>query len=137
MLERMLENGYTGGEQSGHIVMLNYSTTGDGQLTALQLAQIMKNTGKSLKELASVMKEYPQVLRNAKVKNESKYSYMDDPEIAAKCRELENDFHGEGRVLIRPSGTEPLVRVMIEGSELEHITRKAEELAELIERKLG
>jgi len=138
VLERMLENGYVlGGEQSGHIVMLNYSTTGDGQLTALQLAQIMKNTGKSLKELASVMKEYPQVLRNAKVKNESKYSYMDDPEIAAKCRELENDFHGEGRVLIRPSGTEPLVRVMIEGSELEHITRKAEELAELIERKLG
>lgn len=138
VLEHMLKNGYAlGGEQSGHIIMLDYNTTGDGQLTALQLVQIVKNSGKSLAELASIMKVYPQVLKNARVKNENKNRFMDDPEIAAKCRELENAFHGEGRVLIRPSGTEPLVRVMIEGRDYDYISKKAEELAEFIERKLG
>ncbi|NLM10886.1 MAG: phosphoglucosamine mutase [Clostridiaceae bacterium] len=138
VLEQMLKKGHMlGGEQSGHIVMLNFNTTGDGQLTALQLVQIIKNTGKTLKELASVMKVYPQVLKNAKVKNENKFRYMEDPEIAARCRELEKTFHGEGRVLIRPSGTEPLVRVMIEGKEHDYIARKAEELAKFIEQKLG
>lgn len=138
VLEQMLKNGHIlGGEQSGHIIMLNFNTTGDGQLTALQLVQIVKNTGKSLAELASVMKVYPQVLKNAKVKNENKFTYMDDPEIAARCKELEETFHGEGRVLIRPSGTEPLVRVMIEGKEHDFITKKAEELANFIEQKLG
>ena len=83
------------------------------------------------------MKVYPQVLKNAKVKNENKFGYMEDPEIAARCRELEKTFHGEGRVLIRPSGTEPLVRVMIEGKEHDYIARKAEELAKFIEQKLG
>ena len=138
VLEQMLEHGHVlGGEQSGHIIMLNYNTTGDGQLTALQLAQIAKKTGKSLSELSSMMKVYPQVLKNAKVKNENKFTYMNDPEIASKCLELEKAFHGEGRVLIRPSGTEPLVRVMIEGKDLDYITRKAEELSDLIENKLG
>lgn len=138
VLEQMLKKGHIlGGEQSGHIIMLNYNTTGDGQLTALQLVQIVKNSGKSLAELASVMKVYPQVLKNAKVKNENKNRYMEDPEIAAKCTELEEAFHGEGRVLIRPSGTEPLIRVMIEGRDYAYISRKAEELAEFIERKLG
>lgn len=138
VLEQMLEHGHVlGGEQSGHIIMINYNTTGDGQLTALQLAQIAKKTGKSLSELSSMMKVYPQVLRNAKVKNENKFTYMNDPEIASKCLELEKAFHGEGRVLIRPSGTEPLVRVMIEGKDLDYITRKAEELSDLIENKLG
>jgi phosphoglucosamine mutase len=138
VLERMLENGHIlGGEQSGHIIMLEYNTTGDGQVTALQLARIMKKTGKSLSELASVMKVYPQVLRNAKVKNENKNKYLDDPEIAQECRNLEELFKGEGRVLIRPSGTEPLVRVMIEGKDQDFITKKAEELALFIEQKLG
>jgi len=138
VLERMLENGHIlGGEQSGHIIMLDFNTTGDGQLTALQLVQIMKKTGKSLSELASVMEIFPQVLKNAKVKNDNKYKYMDDPEIAEECRKLEQIFSGEGRVLIRPSGTEPLVRVMIEGKDLDFITKKAEELALFIERKLG
>lgn len=138
VLERMLENGHIlGGEQSGHIIMLDFNTTGDGQLTALQLVQIMKKTGKSLSELASVMEVYPQVLKNARVKNEYKYKYMDDPEIAQRCRKLEQIFSGEGRVLIRPSGTEPFIRVMIEGKDQDFITRKAEELAFLIEQKLG
>lgn len=138
VLEQMLEHGHIlGGEQSGHIIMLDYNTTGDGQLTALQLAQIVKRTGKGLKELSSMMKVYPQVLKNARVKSENKLTYMNDPEVAFKCSELEKTFHGEGRVLIRPSGTEPLVRVMIEGKDLEYITRKAEELGNLIEKKLG
>lgn len=138
VLEHMLNNGYVlGGEQSGHIIMLDYNTTGDGHLTALQLVQIVKKSGGTLKDLASIMQVYPQVLKNAKVKNENKTSYMEDPEIAAKCRELEETFNGEGRVLIRPSGTEPLVRVMIEGKDLGFITEKASELAALIENKLG
>lgn len=138
VLEQMLKYGHIlGGEQSGHVIMLDYNTTGDGQLTALQLVQIVKTTGKKLSELASVMQVYPQVLKNARVRNDKKNTYMEDPEIAAKCRELEEAFHGEGRVLIRPSGTEPLVRVMIEGKDQDYITQKAAELAHLIEQKLG
>ncbi len=138
VLEQMLKCGYIlGGEQSGHIIMLEYNTTGDGQLTSLQLVQIIKKTGKSLSDLASVMNVYPQVLKNAKVQNGNKSIYMNDSEIAGKCAELEEAFNGEGRVLIRPSGTEPLVRVMIEGKDLSYITEKATELANLIEKKLG
>jgi len=138
VLEKMLNCGYIlGGEQSGHIIMLDYNTTGDGQLTALQLVQIVKKSGGKLSDLASIMQVYPQVLKNARVKNENKTAYMQDTEIAAKCRELEEMFNGEGRVLIRPSGTEPLVRVMIEGKDLDFITEKAAELAALIEKKLG
>jgi phosphoglucosamine mutase len=138
VLEHMLNHGYVlGGEQSGHIILLDYNTTGDGQLTALQLVQIVKKTGGSLSDLASIMRVYPQVLKNAKVQNGKKSSYMQEPEIAAKCRELEEIFSGEGRVLIRPSGTEPLVRVMIEGKDLDFITEKATELVTLIEKKLG
>ncbi len=138
VLEQMLKNGHIlGGEQSGHIIMLDYNTTGDGQMTALQLVQTIKKTGKSLADLASVMQVFPQVLRNAKVQNKNKHTYMEDIEIAKKCRDLEETFCGEGRVLIRPSGTEPLVRVMIEGKDQNYITAKAEELAILIEKKLG
>lgn len=138
VLEQMLKCGHIlGGEQSGHIIMLQFNTTGDGQLTALQLVSIIKKSGKTLSELASIMQVYPQVLKNAKVKNDNKYSYMDDEEVAAKCRALEEAFNGEGRVLIRPSGTEPLVRVMIEGKDQEYITQKAVELVELIESRLG
>jgi phosphoglucosamine mutase len=138
VLEQMLKNGHIlGGEQSGHVIMLRYNTTGDGQLTALQLVQIMKKTGKSLSELGSIMQAYPQVLVNAKVKNENKYTYMENRKIAERCKELEEAFHGEGRVLIRPSGTEPLIRVMIEGKEQNYISKRAIELAQLIEMMLG
>ncbi len=138
VLEKMLEGDFTiGGEQSGHIILRSYNTTGDGLVTALQLLAIMKESGKKLSELASIMTIFPQVLKNAKVCNSKKYSYLEDPIIAKKCSELEETFHGEGRVLIRPSGTEPLVRVMIEGREQEYITKKASELVDIIEKRLA
>lgn len=138
VLEEMLDKGYVlGGEQSGHIIFLEHSTTGDGLLTGVQLLSVLKNSGKKLSELASVMETLPQVLRNASVKNENKDKYLEDEVVARICRELEAEFNGEGRVLIRPSGTEPLVRVMIEGKDQEYITGRAEELAKIIEERLG
>lgn len=138
VLEAMLEKGcILGGEQSGHVIFLEHNTTGDGMLTALKLLESLKSSGKHLSELASVMKVYPQVIKNAKVKNENKEKYMNDELIACKCRELEEEFHGEGRVLIRPSGTEPLIRVMIEGQDANYIAERASELARLIEERLG
>lgn len=138
VLEEMLNKGYVlGGEQSGHIIFLRHNTTGDGLLTGVQLAKVLKDSGKKMSELASVMQILPQVLKNAKVSNEKKHSYMEDEVIAGMCGELENEFHGEGRVLIRPSGTEPLVRVMIEGKDQEYITKRAVELVKVIEERLG
>lgn len=138
VLEEMLSCGYSlGGEQSGHIIFLEHSSTGDGILTGLQLLKVMKNSGQKLSELSSVMKVLPQVLRNAKVKNSNKYKYLEDEIIAAKCKELENEFNGEGRVLIRPSGTEPLIRVMIEGKDSKYISSRADELVKIIEERLG
>ncbi|OON93206.1 MAG: phosphoglucosamine mutase [Epulopiscium sp. Nele67-Bin001] len=138
VLENMLANNYNlGGEQSGHVIFLDYNTTGDGLLTAIQLLYVMKKTGKTLSELTSVMKIYPQVLKNAKVSNERKYAYMEDMEIQHAIRELEEKFDGKGRVLIRPSGTEPLVRVMIEGENQGLIEFDATNLANLIEEKLS
>jgi phosphoglucosamine mutase len=90
-----------------------------------------------MSELASTMQVFPQVLKNAKVCNEKKYRYMEDQVIAKLCTDLEQEFHGEGRVLIRPSGTEPLVRVMIEGKDQNYITSKAAELVKFIEERLG
>lgn len=138
VLEKMVEEGFSlGGEQSGHIIFLEHNTTGDGLVTGIQLISVMKNTGKPLSELAKIMKVYPQVLINASVKNENKEKYVDDEEIADAIKKIEDMFSGEGRVLIRPSGTEPLVRVMIEGQNIDVITSKAKELAELIEKRLG
>jgi len=138
VLEKMLDKGYSlGGEQSGHIILLDRNTTGDGLLTAIKLLETVKTSGKKLSELASVMQVLPQVLINAKVSNENKNKYMEDKEISKMCNELEEEFNGEGRVLIRPSGTEPLVRVMIEGKDQAYIAKRAEELAHLIEQKLS
>lgn len=138
VLEEMLKNGYSiGGEQSGHVILPEYNTTGDGLITGIQLASIVKRSGKKLSDLARVMEVYPQVLINAAVKNENKERYISDAEISAEIRKLEDEFENEGRVLIRPSGTEPLVRVMIEGKDEKVIKARAEELAALIERKLG
>ncbi len=138
VLEKMLEGDFVlGGEQSGHIIIRTFNTTGDGLVTALQILQVLKESGKKLSELASVMTVFPQVLKNARVSNDKKNAYLDDVVIAEKCRELEETFHGEGRVLIRPSGTEPLVRVMIEGRDQSFITQKAIELVKLIEERLG
>lgn len=133
VLENMKENGYNlGGEQSGHVIFLDDNTTGDGLLSALHLLQVMVDTGKPLSELAKVMEVLPQALVNAKVPNEKKESYMEYSDIAEAIAELEKKFAGEGRVLIRPSGTEPLVRVMIEGKDQKVIDEEAHKLAELI-----
>lgn len=134
VLERMKEIGASlGGEQSGHIIFLDENTTGDGLLSALHLLEVMKETGKSLSELASVMEVLPQALVNAKVANHKKDKYMEYPEVSEAIRRLEEKFAGEGRVLIRPSGTEPLVRVMIEGKDQQVIREEAEKLAGLIQ----
>ena len=134
VLERMREIGANlGGEQSGHIIFLDENTTGDGLLSALHLLQVVVETGKSLSELASIMQVLPQALVNAKVANHKKDRYMEYPEIASAIAKLEEKFAGEGRVLIRPSGTEPLVRVMIEGKDQQQIQKEAQELANLIQ----
>ena len=125
-----------GGEQSGHIIFLDENTTGDGLLSALHLLEVVVKTGKPLSELAQVMQVLPQALVNATVPNHKKESYMDYPEIAEAIEQLEAMFAGEGRVLIRPSGTEPLVRVMIEGKDEEKIKDEAEKLADLIEKNM-
>ncbi|MDE6903880.1 MAG: phosphoglucosamine mutase [Lachnospiraceae bacterium] len=133
VLENMLENGYNlGGEQSGHIIFLDDNTTGDGLLSALHLLKVMVDTKEKLSDLASVMEVLPQALVNAKVPNHKKEHYMEYGEIAEAIQILEEKFNGEGRVLIRPSGTEPLVRVMIEGKNQQEIDKDAKALAELI-----
>ncbi len=134
VLERMKEIGANlGGEQSGHIIFLDENTTGDGLLSALHLLQVMAETGKPLSELAGIMNVMPQALVNAKVPNHKKENYMDYPEIAGAIQDLEKMFAGEGRVLIRPSGTEPKVRVMIEGKNQAVIEAEARRLADLIQ----
>ncbi len=138
VLESMLKTGCViGGEQSGHIIFLNHTTTGDGILSALQLINAVKASGKKLSVLADEITIYPQVLKNAKIKNENKKKYMTDPEISNEIRRVEEIMAGEGRVLIRPSGTEPLVRVMIEGKDIEQITKLAENLASLLTKRFG
>ena len=138
VLEQMLETGYSlGGEQSGHIIFLDYNTTGDGILTGLQLLSVLKAAGKKLSEAASIMQVYPQVLINARVSNNKKDEYMSDSIIASMVSNIESEFKDEGRVLIRPSGTEPLVRVMIEGKDINYIEQRARELAILIEERLN
>jgi phosphoglucosamine mutase len=136
VLEEMLKCGYKlGGEQSGHIIFLDYNTTGDGLVTALQISAIVKNTGKKLSELASMMKELPQILVNAVVPNDKKDIYKTDEEIKNEIIKIEQKLHGCGRVLIRPSGTEPLVRVMLEGEDQNELDVMAHLLAKLIEKK--
>lgn len=137
VLENMLENGFNiGGEQSGHIIFLDESTTGDGLLSGLHLLEVMVKSKKKLSELAQIMEVLPQALVNAKVPTHKKDKYMEYPEIAQAISDLEKRFAGEGRVLIRPSGTEPLVRVMIEGKNQEEIDREAKVLAELITKNM-
>ncbi len=139
VLEEMLDKGYNiGGEQSGHIIFLDHNTTGDGLVSALQLLSVLRDTGKSLSALASeAVTILPQALVNAHIKNEYKSTYMEDAEIADAIHALQDKFAESGRVLIRPSGTEPLVRVMIEGTDKAEIQKDAESLAALIEKKLG
>ena len=138
VLEEMLKNGYNlGGEQSGHVICLDYNPTGDGILTSILLIRAMLEQNKTASEIAGIMKAYPQVLVNAKVNSSKKDEYKNDPEIKAEIEKLESEFSGNGRVLIRASGTEPLIRVMIEGENQEYIRKRATELAKFIENKLA
>ena len=137
VLEKMLKEGYNlGGEQSGHVILLDYNPTGDGILTSLMLIKTILEEKKKASELGDLIKLYPQVLINAKVNSEKKYDYEQNKDIKEAIEKLEKEFAGNGRVLIRPSGTEPLVRVMIEGEDQEYITKKAKDIAKLIEEKL-
>ena len=137
VLEEMLKNGYNlGGEQSGHVIFLDYNPTGDGILTSLMFIQSMLEANKTASEICNIINIYPQVLINAKVSGEKKYDFDKDEEIIKNIKALEDEFSGNGRVLIRASGTEPLVRVMIEGENQEYIRSKAENLANLIEERL-
>jgi len=135
VLEEMLKNGYNlGGEQSGHVILLDYNPTGDGILTSLMLIQAILESGKKSSEMASLVQKYPQVLINAKVNSNKKYDYEKNAEIKAAIEKLEKEFSGNGRVLIRPSGTEPVVRVMIEGQDKAVIESEGRKLCDLIEK---
>ncbi len=136
VMEKMIEGGYNlGGEQSGHIIFLDHNTTGDGLISALQILSIMKQTGKSLSALAGCMKTYPQVLVNVKVKERRDLSSI--PELSQRMAEVEKQINGTGRLLLRYSGTEPKVRVMLEGEDHEKIKALADDLARIIKEKLG
>lgn len=138
VLESMLKTGSRiGGEQSGHIIFLNHTTTGDGILSSLQLLQAVLLSGKKASELSDEIEIFPQVLRNARVKNENKSIFMDDSEVKEAVAKVEKEIEGSGRLLIRPSGTEPLVRVMLEGQDVEHITQLAESLADILTKRFG
>ncbi|HHV72461.1 MAG TPA: phosphoglucosamine mutase [Clostridia bacterium] len=136
VLEEMLKGGYSlGGEQSGHIIFLNHSTTGDGIITAVQLLAACLAEGKPLADLADLIPTLPQTLINVQVKDKSLVDR--DEVIQGRIKELEKNLHGHGRILIRPSGTEPVVRVMVEGEDQQIIEEIAKELADLIRDRLG
>ena len=136
VLEEMLRRDASlGGEQSGHIIIKDVSLAGDGMITAIELLRAIRNSGRSLADLASAMKTYPQVLVNVRVK--SKPSLDSVPEVKASMDELEKEMQGRGRLLVRYSGTENLLRVMIEGEDQETIDRQAHHLAGVIQRVLG
>ena len=135
VLEKMLEHGYRiGGEQSGHMIFTDYATTGDGQLTALQFLQILRRSGKKASELVSICPQYPQVLENVKLENVPglKEKIMQHPDLLAACQKEEEQMAGEGRVLVRASGTEPLIRVMVEAKTTEIASGCAQRLVDLV-----
>ena len=137
VLEEMVKNGYViGGEQSGHIIFLDHATTGDGQMSAIQVLNVLKSTGKKISELASEMQVYPQVLINVRVSNFGKARLEKDEEVQLAIREASEELGDTGRVLVRVSGTEPLVRVMLEGEDYNQIKSLAESIAKVIEERL-
>lgn len=138
VLEAMLNNNHNfGGEQSGHFIFLDYTTTGDGILSALQLAKIMKETGQSLEELNTQMVKKPQITVNAKVPNNKKEDFDKPEQIAEAVNALKQKYENLGQVIVRPSGTEPNVRITIKGQDQEIITKEANELKELVEKILN
>jgi len=138
VLENMLENDYiVGGEQSGHIIFREFANTGDGELTAIQILNIMAKSGKKLSELASIMETYPQVLKNVNVSKEGKETYQENKVINDYIKNVEKDLNGEGRVLVRASGTENLIRVMLEGKDIDSITKLCDDIVEIIKKELN
>lgn len=138
VLEAMLREGYNiGGEQSGHIIFLDYATTGDGELSGAMILSIMKRTGEKLSTLAKVMERMPQVLINVKVSAEGKLAFYTDKEVKAEIKRVTEILGDRGRILVRVSGTEPLVRVMLEGENLEEIQNLAEEAAQVVRERLS
>jgi len=139
VVEEMKKNNYNfGGEQSGHMIFLDYNTTGDGQLSAIQLLKVMRETGKTLSELASEVTIYPQKLVNVRVKdNAAKKSAMDVPAIQKVISEMETSMNGKGRILVRPSGTEPLLRVMAEAPTHEEVDHVVDTIVAVVEEEIG
>ena len=138
VLEEMLKNDYIlGGEQSGHIIFKEYANTGDGELTSLQIMNVMAKENKKLSELAAIMKKYPQVMENVKVSKDGKINYPNNEKIKSKIAEYNKILNGDGRILVRPSGTENLIRVMLEGSDINKINQICHELAQFINEELN
>ena len=138
VVEEMRKEGYNiGGEQSGHVILMDYNTTGDGQLTAVQLTKIMKETGKTLSELAAEVTIYPQKLVNIRVENSMKYKSMEVPAIAAIIEKMEAEMAGNGRILVRPSGTEPLLRVMAEAPTDAEVHYYVDTIADVVRAEIG
>lgn len=136
VLEEMLKSGYNfGGEQSGHIIFSDHNTTGDGLVTAINLLQVLADKGQPLSELKKVMKVYPQVLLNVQVKDKSRYN--DNDKIKKAINEQERELNETGRVIVRPSGTEPLVRVMVEGEDENKICKIAQKIADIVKTELS
>ncbi|ASO68531.1 phosphoglucosamine mutase [Streptococcus pyogenes] len=138
VVEEMRSSGYNlGGEQSGHVIIMDYNTTGDGQLTAIQLAKVMKETGKSLSELAAEVTIYPQKLVNIRVENSMKERAMEVPAIANIIAKMEDEMAGNGRILVRPSGTEPLLRVMAEAPTDAEVDYYVDTIADVVRTEIG
>ena len=138
VVEEMRKSGYNlGGEQSGHVILMDYNTTGDGQLSAVQLTKIMQETGMSLSQLASEVTIYPQKLVNIRVENTMKDKAMEVPAIKAIIDKMEEEMAGNGRILVRPSGTEPLLRVMAEAPTTEEVDYYVDTIAEVVKAEIG
>ena len=134
VLEMMLQKGYIlGGEQSGHVIFLEYASTGDGELTALQFMSILKESGKKCSEIAAEVVPWPQVMINVKVPNDKKATLQELPEVKAEIKKVADELGENGRILVRPSGTEALVRVMVEGKDSEQVDTLAKRVAKVIE----
>lgn len=138
VVEEMRKSGYNlGGEQSGHVIIMDYNTTGDGQLTAIQLAKVVKESGKTLSELAAEVTIYPQKLVNIRVENSMKHNAMEVPAIADIIHKMEDEMAGNGRILVRPSGTEPILRVMAEAPTHEEVDYYVDTIAEVVRKEIG
>lgn len=138
VLEEMLNNNYIiGGEQSGHIILKEYSKTGDGELTAISVFKCLKESNKKFSELSNIMKKYPQTLINVEVSNENKNKYNDNEKIQEEIKKCELELNNKGRIVVRPSGTEPKIRVMLEGEDIKQIEELSKRIANIIEKELN